>query len=112
MSFQYWMCIVCCFIGNAYAAFWSSRCKGGRLIVFQNWSLIGLMMSEVFQLAVERPLAGHLKIVDVGVGNIGRRAGIKGGDGLGIMSCTGYCDGSTFTPVSSNFLIAANSASS
>jgi hypothetical protein len=40
-------------------------------------------VGDVLQLAIERPFAGHLEIVDVGVGNIGRRAGIEGGHGLG-----------------------------
>jgi hypothetical protein len=58
-------------------------------------------------------LPGDLEVVHVGVRDVGRRAGVERATVFGIMSCTGYCESSTLTPVfASYFLIASNSASS
>ena len=40
-------------------------------------------VGQVLELAIERPLAGNLEVVHVGVRDVGRRAGVERRDGLG-----------------------------
>ena len=84
------------------------------MVFLRNLSFIGVMMSET---SSSLPSNAHLPVTWKSYTSAYATSGgvpeSSAATVFGIMSCTGYCDSSTLTPVfASYFLMASNSASS